>query len=63
MAVKDEFPENRRDANGVPTPTPLQVREEAILNERIAREKAFYEHGFPVAGHDFAQEAAAKRGR
>lgn len=55
-----EAPESRpRDANGCPIPTPLQVKEEAILNARIVREQARIEatvNNRPVAGHDFAAE-------
>ena len=51
-----EFPENRpKDMNGVPIPTPLQTKEEQILNARIQREQAAILERFlnqPVAGHD-----------
>ena len=31
--------------------------DQQILDRRIAAEQAHYERGFPVAGHDFRQEA------
>lgn len=33
-----------------------QSAERDILQRRIAEEKAHYERGFPVAGHDFRRE-------
>ncbi len=37
-------------------PSSNQVADQ-ILERRIAQDKAHYERGFPVAGHDFAREA------
>ena len=37
-------------------PSSHQIEAQA-LDRRIAQEKAHYERGFPVAGHDFAREA------
>lgn len=34
-----------------------QKAERDALERRMASDKAHYERGFPVAGHDFAQEA------
>ena len=48
-----EMPENRpRDMNNVPIPSAIQVKEEAIEAQRIAREKAEYERGSPSTGHE-----------
>ena len=33
-----------------------QNAEQAALERRIAEERAHYERGFPVAGHDFRRE-------
>ncbi|MDX7951802.1 hypothetical protein P7D22_11540 [Lichenihabitans sp. Uapishka_5] len=43
---------------------PAFVIEREILERRIAAENAHYEHGFPVAGHDFRREEYEReRGR
>ena len=55
----------RYDSGGNPIPTPLQVKEEAIKNSRIAREQARIKEGFasqPVAGHDRTRELSRERG-
>ena len=60
MSNNSEFPEGRpKDMNGVPLPSQTQVKDEAIRDARIAREKAIMEHNWansPVAGHDWGLE-------
>lgn len=38
------------------SPGQLFTREQSIRERRIAEEKARYDRGFPIAGHDFAKE-------
>lgn len=38
------------------SPGALDQREESIRERRIAEEKARYDRGFPIAGHDFERE-------
>ncbi len=65
MADHQEFPENRpKDHNGAPMPTAQQVKEEAIREARIAREKAMYEQGFSGGGNsNQARREARERAR
>lgn len=39
-----------------PTPTAQHQKDEAVKDRRISEEKARYERGFPVAGHDPERE-------
>ncbi|WP_018263991.1 hypothetical protein [Methylobacterium sp. WSM2598] len=44
------------------TPPEVFIRQQAALERRIAREKAHYEQGFPIAGHD-PRDRGKGRGR
>ncbi len=58
------FPENRaKDHNGTPIPTAQQMKEEAIRDARIAREKAMYEQGFAGGNSNQARDEARERAR
>ncbi len=45
----------------VPYQSPAATEAARIQNERIAREKAAYEQGFPVAGHDREEDGGMER--
>lgn len=50
-------PDHRPEPYNWSADKPASVIEREILDRRLAAEKAHYERGFPVAGHDFAREA------
>ena len=57
-----EYPPDHPRERPAGEPSSHQVAAQA-LDRRIEREKAQYERGFPVAGHDFAREAREREDR
>ena len=52
-------PDHRPEPYNWSADKPASIIEREILDRRLAEEKAHYDRGFPVAGHDFPRQARA----